>query len=496
MVFFVFAALAAASPAPTVSSAVRFHFVAKPIAGLARNLDCMSGVIACNREAYRDHWKKDLALSLNDEVLLEAWGAAHEEDERVTWDYPPFEEETTFPLPVQAPDLAQRVRLAALQADSLDDYRSRLELLLRPHEVQARVALVQKFLPRYEKYFATQKVDLDRYTKAATELIAKKKLDELTTRIARFYGTELPLGYTVHFALVPRPVSGSRKTFAEQLDNHAVIEVPTGEAPEERIDVMMHELFHFFYVSAPQKSHAKMIAALAQNSDPSAFNGYALLSESLAAAFAHGVVASRVLEPLAFRKTLEKKNGLHGDDVIDAIGKALLPMLEASLENGDVLDERFMVRVYLDAFERALGVKGHALATGLRNFALGYDRTSLRYLRNAVRDSTHAVAMSSFSPLDNAQTAWELYRFVDQNAVVLVVGKEIDKLGTFEPMFGKEIIARLQKLATTQTAFAYGIARSKKAKTYVLFGKDGAAVQEFLPKLLASQGAFDGPVLP
>jgi hypothetical protein len=469
-----------------------YTFDVRPIAALSRNLDCLSGTTKCALDAYKDLWKKEMGgISSDDDARLAVWRAAEEEDERVEWKFEDAPVQTRFPLRHSDPTLFNKVHIAALQAASIDDYRSRLELLVSARAAETRVGVIAHFLPRYEKYFTTAKTDLERFSKAAADVIEKKKLSELIDKAAAFYGADLPPAHKMHFVLIPRPVAKSRRTNAQQFDNYSVIEVPFGDAPEERLDVVFHEMFHYFYQSALAERHAAIANAFSAMRGQNVFNAYSLMDEGLATAFGNGLVAQRLLEPDVFKKRLDTKQSFYLDDLIDPVAKAIMPLLEEAKS----LDVKFATHTYLDAVERILGPELATVRAGLRTFVLAYDSGSNAALRRKLLEAANAASMQSLTPITETQTLWEFYQHLDENGVLLLVGRDLQKIDGCEKFFGKDLVARLKKLGNDQTVFAYGIARSPKAKTYVLYGATAQQLEAFLPKFLAQKTPFDGPLL-
>ena len=109
-----------------------------------------------------------------------------------------------------------------------------------------------------------------------------------------------------------------------------MIEVVSSEAPALRVQVPVHELFHYFFSRAPEAQREALAARFAGSADREALASYGLLDEVLATAFAQGVLASQ-LTPDELEKKLAAPRGLYADSFIDAVAKALLPALRQQL---------------------------------------------------------------------------------------------------------------------------------------------------------------------
>ena len=260
---------------------------------------------------------------------------------------------------------------------------------------------------------------------------------------ARFYGVDLPKGHAIHFALVTRPKAQSRVVHATQLENWLVIEVPEGAKPEERVDVVFHELFHYFYASAPKAKHIAAMEALKKQKSANVFALYTLFDEAFATALGNGLVQKRVT-PDAFANAMTKPRSFYNDDAIDTAAKAIVPELEKALPKRASFDA--MATTLADRMAAALGAQVSTVALALRSVAVLYEGESTRALRKKLMLGVRSVSVASIAPIET-ETAREFMRHADRNGVIFVIGDEIKKLAALEPWFGGPILKRLNELA-------------------------------------------------
>src|SRR5690606_28573909 len=87
------------------------------------------------------------------------------------------------------------------------------------------------------------------FLEGTAALFHAQRLDALGGRFASFYGVDTANAMVV-LHLIARPAHES-STKGRQIERHAFVEVVQGDAPEKRIDVIMHELAHWFFRMSP-----------------------------------------------------------------------------------------------------------------------------------------------------------------------------------------------------------------------------------------------------
>ena len=158
-----------------------------------------------------------------------------------------------------------------------------------------------------------------------------------SNQIADFYDAELSANETITFHFLYRPVTAAERankshhTHATVLDNHAWIEFLDNESPKERLDVALHELFHYFFRQRLIGAQRSLARAFINAPQPFALGAYGFLDEILATALGNGLVGERVLTPDAFAAELHKPLGFYDQPDIDALAKAILPWLRENL---------------------------------------------------------------------------------------------------------------------------------------------------------------------
>ena len=350
----------ATPPAPAHDTLVHaadltFAVNARPFANLSYHLDCLSGRLRCEQKAFHAFW--DPGWTGDDKAALDEWKVVHDRYDvsaKLGGDAGP----TPLPLPDVHVSFDDQLRIAGLAADTLDDYAKNLRILLPGTDAERMRAAAAHFLPRFLAFWsATGDAVGSRYRADVEALFTHGDLAAIVSRAAHFYGTPLPKGAVIDFDLIVVPTP-SKHSNGQQLGSHGVIEIFGDEAPRERIDVVCHELFHYFYASRTSAQQAALMKRIFDSGDALAEIAYSLLDESVATALGNGVVA-RSADPGGFARRVQKDLGLYNDHAIDATAKGLLSRAgtEGDPTTGPGLDAPETVARLLAATRDAVGAE-------------------------------------------------------------------------------------------------------------------------------------------
>jgi len=246
-------------------------------------------------------------MSAEDEAAIATWKALRVRHSGELRGFEP----PTHPLPLLAParvfDLAERQRIVGLRARTPAEYQATIALLSTDADASVLRQIVERFAPRFlrwwqERGFAAGATSFDGFTK----LLADPFLDTTIQKAAQFYESDLPQGATFQIHVLVQPASSRKLSVAYQLEGDTVVETPEGERPEERIDVVAHELFHYFFFRMDPKRQSAMLERVSGSDDPLAAVAFGMLDEAVAAALGNGVVGQHYDSPDAFAKQLAR----------------------------------------------------------------------------------------------------------------------------------------------------------------------------------------------
>lgn len=459
---------------------------AAPVPNLTYQLDCLAKLMPCSTDAYRALWKT-LGWSDDDEQALQRWAELHQRyggsirlrDER--------RGELGYPLDPRGPNVAARLRHAGLIATDLTSFRANLGLLVTPGDADAATRVLERFWPRFEKWWKRKALkQLAPFLQATAALLTRHEVLGLIERAAVFYEADLPPGFQLPLHLMLRP-GGEGATHGQQLEHHALVEVREGEPPEERIDVVAHELFHYLLASRSTTKAAALVKAFIDAPAPDSLMALGLLNESVATALGNGLVARQVLPPERFAARLQKPNSLYDDAAIDADAKHLLVPLEQLLRDGKTIAGPEFVAAQVEA-ARAGGVTP---SSWLRTLQLFFDpefADVVEPLRRAVLSNS----MWSSSPLAHPQSLASFNESPLLSGVVLVSPTRLAHLASW-PLEQKTRDA-LVAGAARGAPFIYAVKRGPKAWLWVLVAPDAAAMTALVERLPCAPAPVEGVV--
>lgn len=464
-------------------------FRASPVANLTYQLDCLAQITRCTRQSYDELWKNG-DWTAEDDAAVARWAALIGRlPSDVQFGSEPDGE--AKPQPPRGVDLRTRTRIAGLKADGWDDYASSLDLLLPPRDAQEALDITGRFLPRFERWWLRS--GRAQSETAAAGLLSLSRKDDLPgyfSRVARFYGDERLAGQTVEFDFVALPSSDAHHSSGEELENYAEIEAVPGEQAEDRIDVVAHELFHYFFARGAGLHGDALFDAFASAPQPASMAAYGLLNEALAAALGNGLVYRRVTSQEDFQRKLEMEQSLYADPLIDGAAKALIPPIERWLSDGTRVGDPAFVSGYLDAVSRRLGPKLFSPAAWFRDVELLYG-PGQENGPNAFIETLSAYSAWTY-PIgsDSARSMLRSYPVV--SAAFFLRPGDAEMLRSWSQLLDRKETARVASLARARKAFVYGIKRSEKAYVYLFIAPDDASRDSLITAFAGRPSLFTG----
>lgn len=460
---------------------------AAPMANLTYQLDCMAKLMPCSTDAYRALWK-DLGWTDEDERALKRWSDVHQRyqgsirlrDERRS--------ELGYPLDPRGPNLPVRLRHAGLIATDAASFRAYFGLLAMPEDVDAAEQVLQRFWPRFEKWWAAKALkQLTPFVNATADLLTKKAVLVLIEQAAAFYEAELPRGFHLPMHLMFRPAK-TGASHGQQLEQHSIIEVVDGEAPEDRVDVVAHELFHFFFASRSALKSEALTKQFLDAPSPDSAMAFGLLNEALATALGNGLVAKQVLPAAKYEAQLKKPRALYNDTAIDADAKHLLDTLEQQMKEGKTISSPEFVNAQIEAASAG----GRSPSVYLRRMQL-FQEPEFSTLTGVVRSAVPTNNVWSNSPLTHPQTIANVNESPFLSGVVLVSPAHLAHLASW-PVFEQGTRDALATEAKHGAPFVYAARRGPKAWLWVLVAPDTATMTQLIERLPCAPAPVEGVV--
>ncbi|MDC0741298.1 hypothetical protein [Polyangium mundeleinium] len=470
---------------------LRLVFHADPLPNLVYQLDCMAGRHPCSRAAYEALWQNELGWDDEDRRALEAFREIRESwNGRIERRAPA--PAAPLPLPRADRSVAARLSIAGLLARTPDEHVLYLGLVTSPEGAQRAQALVDHFRPRFDRYWEREgRAHCEASADKLAALFEREGLTGHVETLVGFYQADLPDGAPLHFHLMARPAHRSVDA-ARQIGGHAVIEMPTGEPPEARAPVVVHEMLHHLHAAATDERLAALSRSFVETNDPLAPASYAVLDEALATALGTAKAMGR-LDPPGLSRKLEAPMGLYAEPTIDRVAKAALPFLDARLAEGKGLHDPGFAPGFLAAVRKAfpdgLPPLAHArplvavVAPGLWPAFHAFDGAAMA---SSLGGSTASDAMRAPETLDlfASRPHW--------GGAFFVTHAEVADLARFEGPLGAAAVAAITAEAQRTRAFVYSTQKSPGVYRFVFVADDLPSMNDLVRALAAQRAPFEG----
>ena len=412
-----------------MASQLRFEVRAYPISNLIYQLDCMAQVLRCSTNSYEELWAKNLRWSSTDVDFLNQWKEIRlrYQGEIKLDEAPP----KPFALPWSGPtgiQLGDKFSIATYHATDRRDLRTRLETLVAPTEMEKIDSVLSNFEPRFmTRWKRSAQASLIKFQKGLDKKVNQPEVRRKVEEFATFYEAKYPPNYLIYLNLFYRPTSESKGTFATVYDNHASIEVLAGEKVTNVLDVVIHEICHFFHSSGPEGRKRQLTEAFANSKDPLSLPTINILNEALATAFGNGIAAELWMDSKHFKERLGKERGFYNDTAIDAAAKSLLPMVKDDLAQGKTLYASDFSQKAIFALQSGMPNLIRAPARLLTELVVIYDPQFKKVVGDNIRRKLRGGFYSK-EGFEN-ESSWEtLKTYPKLNAVLFVTSDSIKLL--------------------------------------------------------------------
>jgi hypothetical protein len=486
---------AAAAPAePAATKLPAFTLRAGEIFNLVYQLDCLPRGDDC---AFQKLWKQQLGWTAADDQALER---RREIRRRYSGWIRMDDQFDDAPLMLDAPrmlEMKKKLQLAAAGARDIPDYRARLDLVVSSTDAAELAAIVQRFLPRFREYFSSVRPRMTALTRELGPHFAKPEVRRVVAQTMTFYDVPAQQSRDVPVELIALPPDWTGPFSGEQVEHLAVIEFKTAPAVEAKDrrrghtgSIVLHELFHYFYGSAPGEKARALAAAFASAQDPGAPAAYGLINEALATVFS---VLSRkaYLTPAEFQTEMASGRPWYKDVAIDAAARAALPVVEGLLARGETLYDAGFVPAYLQALRAGMGASLDRPALKLRTLLVVAEDRELRPAIEAIQRAQAAGRSQTAIPLEEEDMKRLWLKHPDASGVVVVRGGSLAKLRGYEAVLGKGILEKLVSVRKQHRAFVQAVKRGRHSVMFVIVGDTPAEVGKLAEQLMASTGPFE-----
>jgi hypothetical protein len=464
----------------------RFHFrlslVEQP--NLVYHLDCLSGAAFCSEAIFRDFWTTQ-GLGAEDEAALATWKEVRSRyggtlsRTRAALDVPLL-------MPMGTFDLAERQRIAGLIAKTPDAFRSAIGLVSTESDARDLTALLARFAPRFSRWWKDEAFARGvTFHEGFARLLADPFLEELLEKASRFYESELPPEAPFEFHLIVQPASTRRQTIAYQLDNHSAVEVSPFQKPEQMIEILAHEVSHYFFNYTAAAAKTAIAAKFTTSADPLSVAAFGVFDEVVACTIGNGI-GGRHYRPDDFAAGLPKKGRLSGHPTASPISVALLSSMQAVFDRDVRISSDEFVETYLAAARTRWPTGSVPPIEHLRSHVFVGD-TGFESAARKLVDASLAGFPSyrAYPQLDPSAKAFLVsHPFV--NAAIFNTHERVTELlDTLRPEAKHR--AALASLATRGRPFVYALPRTPKSYAFLFVAKTDAEMSDLVTRIAESK---------
>ncbi len=471
----------------TVKAQIQTQIKFGEIPNLTYQLDCVADLpVSCSRQNLGDLWTREFLKTDEDRRMLKEWARLRDlysKDVQLS-----KETDANY----SSISIFNKIRIAGFQADGADDYLARLDLLIVPADRASFERVIRYFEPRFKIWWQSEAVKMgDGFARQTGVLLRSPKIAEPIRQFDNFYQPILPENYEITFNLFYIPAAVKESSNGQQLENYSLMEFKAGETPEQRVDIAVHELCHFFYDNMKPEIRARMRKRFQDANSAAAIPAFNLLNESLAAAFGNGMIVRAVTPAAEFDKYLAANKSFYNNSSIDRAAKAILPMLDERLKNNRTIDDESFVNDYISTLEKAFGADLLKPKLYLSEQFLFIDAKYAVSMRRDVRRTLEAASFyASEGNLTDANILDDYRNHLRLNSLFIVHPDNLAELVKNKIITDAQL-KTMQKEYAARQSILFGTTRAPFTYIYIIAAKDADGARKLI-QTLANAKQFKG----
>ena len=438
------------------------------ISNLTYQLDCVSNQgIPCSKRNLSQLWKKEFLQTEKDSTMIKEWGELRKFNSKYI-NLSNQEGNRRASL-----SLFQKIRIAGLQANGISDYLTRLDLLTPPQERAGFEKVVRHFYPKFKVWWDKEVAQKGETFRLETKkVLDSPKVSRQINNFVNFYSPSLTSDYDTSFNLLYVPVTIKEATNGQQIENYSLVEFKFNEKPEDRIDVVIHELCHFYFGNISRENRNKLSKSFSAVNSPLSIPAFNLLNESLATAFGNGMIARGLMTKERYEKYSSRKMSFYNNDAIDRTAKATIPMLDEFLSNKKTIQSSDFARRYIAEVEKAFSKDELSPRLYLFTMSLIIDGELEKF---SIRSVARAIGSTS---IFNGQGSWsekpiieDLKRTEKRNSVIIIKPKNLKAL-TKNGILNKSEVKTIRKKYKKEKVALFNKQRKNYINAYIIVAND------------------------
>ena len=485
LAFFTVCSLLVYSPKVTLD--VRFEM----IPNLAYQLDVVSSLFDRGRSsAYHNLWNEKFLQTPEDKALLNKWRTI-----RVKLSNQSMAESIKFPIaPVRLPyDNETKARLAGINATSIIDFGRRISKVLPSTDAKELTNVMSHFNRSFSIWWEAEAAEKGKnFQLEMQKLVVNPKVADSVASYVQFYQAEIADGTAIPLQLMYKPKLKGNGMTGEQIADTSVVEFAEGESSANRIDVIIHELCHYFFWKGSAKHHIQLQNDFLAINDPASIPCFNVMNEGLASTLGNGMLAEKFMTPDSFKQYKDFDRSWYGNYSIDGASKATFEWLKEYVANGGTMFDSGFAKSYVEQIKKGMGdaIMTPQMQLLSANYILGNGWTEEVFgiLGNAIQTSYSSARMGS----SVAKSILESKAESPYMSSIIVV-KPID-LAKVASMIGlsQEELKTINEKLNTEKSCGFAKRASMTSMNYVLIGDDKEKIGQLARNLGSSKGSVVG----
>lgn len=463
-----------------VSGRLTVQFQVSTLTNLIYHLDCLTGLApGTSSQISQELWKTNGWLEAADRDQLKRW---QDLGERYRIQAPFKQSGATslgYTTGFNGIDLPEKIREAGFLSATINDYRSRLGLLMKPADVEVASRIVTYFIPKFRNWWSSKiQPKIPSIMMRIDNSFKQQHVDLYLNRLAGFYGASLCPEIPVYLNIIILPKNFGDIIRGKQIENHQIVEIREGDNPKQCLGLLVHEISHYLFSTVSDDRRKLLLQEFIDTKDLVAIPAYNMLDEVIATAIGNGALERRLRSASDFSSYFSRNLSFYRDSNIDAYAKALFPCVERHLDSGFTITDRIVVTEFLHAFHKAFDERGYA-PHFLKIMGMAFDPKVWPVVQKLL-ELTNSTSRWEY-PLD-ATAAIKLFQKNNLlSGAILLTVDQIDRLQAWGNELGSDAMKTITEESKKHKGIVYALRRNNNAFIFVFVAANNESLQGLLP---------------
>lgn len=325
-----------------------FRVTLNSVGNFIYNLDCLTEMTQCSLDNYIKLWKDKFLKNDEDFNQIKKWNEVRVKYYKSVSTYS-AKDIVPLSYPLQTDNVDAKFQMAAFESQTLEEFFEKIKFFIQPDDLETIKSIVKKFWPKYFEWWnQVAEVDGNEFKRRIFFYLADPKISEQVQKIEKFYAPDVAKtkNTTVQVNLIFLPPYQSGFINGLQIGNHSVIEFTKNDTPESKIDVLVHELCHFYFRSISVEDHRRLTKLLVDKANPLIVSQINLMNEILATTFGNALIKKVLLTDEEFKKIITTPQSLYANEAYDQGAKFLYEAIQNELASDLTLVSEKFVNIY------------------------------------------------------------------------------------------------------------------------------------------------------